>query len=176
MSVPDAERTPDLTPPAIDGRAHAVAPHLEVIDRAVQDIFTLALAISSARSLTGQPAAARLDAALEHLDGVVQGLRHLALASYAADPQSRVAAPSHHASTGTAEFTVLAPASNALASVDATLTRLWADAVAADGHGSTARQSIADATRLVRLARLALTTVVGGQQGGDRPQPGGRPA
>lgn len=153
MSGPDAERTRHLTPPAIAGRAHAVAPHLEVIDRAVQDIFTLALAISSARSLTGPPAAARLDAALENLDGVVQGLHRLAFASYAADPQSRAEAPSHHAATGNAELTVLAQASNALASVDATLTRLWADAVAADGHGSTARQSIADATRLVRLAR-----------------------
>ncbi len=176
MSVSDAERTPDLTPSAIDGRAHAVAPHLEVIDRAVQDIFTLALAISSARSLTGQPAATRLDAALEHLDGVVQVLRNLALASYATDPEARVEAPGHHAATGAAELTVQAQATNALASVDATLTRLWADAVAADGHGSTARQSIADATRLVRLARLALTTGVGGQLDGDRPQPGGRPA
>lgn len=159
MSVPKTERTPAPTPPPTDPTLVA---HLEAIDGTVRDIFSAALAISSARSLTDGPAATRLDAALDHFDGIVRALRHLALACYAPDPQARVEAGSDHMATGTTEVTLMGQASSVLAGVDTTLTRLWADAVATDGHGSTARRSIADATRLVRQARLRLTTGVVG--------------
>jgi hypothetical protein len=144
----------------VDEMGHPSTAQLDLADGAIRDIFSVALVISSARSLSLGPAAARLDVALDDLDGIVRALRRLALTCYPTDSIAPVKDRPDQAMSATAEDALVAQASDALARVDSTLTRLWADAVAVDGHGSSARESIADATHLVRQARLTLTSGV----------------
>lgn len=133
---------------------------LEVFDGVVRNVFSVALTLSAARSLTEGHVGARLEGALDELDDLVRELRHTALAHVRVDTPSR-------SGVGPAERSTLAPsrpspdlveqAAHALTDVDGVLLRLWTDAVADSPHDPNARDRIVSAAQLVRLARAALT-------------------
>lgn len=132
---------------------------LQVADRVVHDIFSVSLTLSSARTLTEGLTAARLDQAIDDLDGLVRGLHHAAVAAQSPD-RSR-SRPNLEPSTGDTpagktEPALLEKAEGALLQVDRLLVGLWTDAVASAAPPS-ARERITEATRLVRLARNSLT-------------------
>jgi hypothetical protein len=110
----------------VDEMGHPSTAQLDLADGAIRDIFSVALVISSARSLSLEPAAARLDVALDDLDGIVRALRRLALTCYPTDSIAPVKDRPDQAMSATAEDALVAQASDALARVDSTLTRLWA--------------------------------------------------
>jgi hypothetical protein len=60
---------------------------VRVLDGAVRRIFSAALAVSAARSLTEGPVSARLDQALDELDDLVRELRHAALVAHLPTPR-----------------------------------------------------------------------------------------
>jgi hypothetical protein len=130
---------------------------LQLADRVVQDIFSVSLTLAAARSLNGGLASARLDQAIDDLDGLVRGLRHTALAAQPRDSSwSRPnLEPSSSDSSSEAE-PIVEKAADALLQVDRLLVGLWTDAVASDAPPST-REGITEATRLVRHARIAIT-------------------
>jgi hypothetical protein len=130
---------------------------LELADRVIQGIFSASLTLASARSLNGGSTSSRLDEAIDGLDGLVRGLRHAVLASQSGDRSwSRPdLEPSDTDASSPAE-PIIEEAADALLQVDRLLVGLWTDAVAG-GTPSITRERITEATRLVRLARIALT-------------------
>jgi hypothetical protein len=137
---------------------------LELADRVVRDIFSVTLALSSARSVSEGLAAARLDEAIDELDRVVRELHRAALdALCPSGRRSRPAVESgnDNASAREADPDLVDRAASALTQVDGVLVRLWIDAVGDPGQAG-ARERITDATRFVRLDRISLTdTTVG---------------
>jgi hypothetical protein len=132
---------------------------LEMADRVARDLFSVSLALSSARSLSEGLASARLDEAIDELDGLVQELHWAAL--HAPRPNGTRSRPGVEPVNGNTSATKADPdlveqAANALTQVDGVLVRLWIDAVADTGHADV-RERITDATRLVRLGRISLS-------------------
>jgi hypothetical protein len=136
---------------------------LELADRVVRDIFSVSLALASARSLSEGLAAARLDDAIDELDGLVKELHRAALGALRpSGKQPRPVEPGNGNTSATRTGPDLVDqAASALEQVDAVLVRLWTDAVG-DTTQAGARERITYATRLVRLGRISLTdTAVG---------------
>jgi hypothetical protein len=132
---------------------------LQLADRVVRDIFSVSLALTSARSLSEGLAAARLDDAIDELDGMVRELHRAALDALCSN--GRPSRPGVERGNGNASATKADPdlvdqAASALRQVDRVLVRLWSDTVADTGQAR-ARERITDATRLVRLGRISLT-------------------
>lgn len=138
---------PQLEPDLIDAQIF-----LEVLDGAVRGIFSVALTLSAARSLTEGPGAARLDQALDELDDLVRGLRHTALSAHlstSTNAQEGVE-PALSSTPAKQAPDLVDQAAGAPTEVDAVLIGLWNDAVADRGAGPNARERITDAARAPR--------------------------
>ncbi len=172
-TIPIARSRADRAPTVGNGdtpTARAVGPQpepdlidvqvfLEVLDGAVRGIFSVALTLSAARSLTEGPGAARLDQALDELDDLVRGLRHSALSAHPSTrPHARAGVdPALSSSPAKQAPDLVDQAADALTEVDAVLIGLWNDAVTDTGADPDARECITDAARLVRVAKNTLT-------------------
>lgn len=156
----DIEPTPRVLGPRAEPDLIDTQMLLDVLDGAVRGIFSVALTLSAARSLTEGPGAARLDQALDELEDLVRELRHTALNAHLSTrtrARAGLAPPPSDTPTNPA-LDLVDQAAGALTEVDAVLIGLWNDAVTDTSAGPNARESITNAARLVRTAKNTLTS------------------
>jgi hypothetical protein len=131
----------------------------ELDDRLVHDILSLSLMLSSARCTNRGLASIRLASALDGLDGLVRELHRVALGALVPDAaRPRPAdAPTDDPASAATDPDLIDQAERSLEQVDDELVGLWVYAMADTGHDGV-RDRLTEATRFVRLARVALTS------------------